>query len=248
MKWALGVLVGSAIALAASAGGSAKAVPAAGVVVARQHGVVLVASSRGTVTPISGRAAVGARVLFAGGRVVRTLGRSHSALVRGVVVRRTSRLIFLSAARHLLVIHTGTRGLASVSDTPPAPGSVVQTTVAIDDQGQLDDEGEQDLGQTTQAQVQATVTAVGAGTVTLTVNGQQLTFPLQNGLTLPSSLAGTQVTLNLSFANGQATADQQDDNGDQPDQVGEQSGSGDQPGQGDSSDSQDDLGSSMGSD
>ena len=126
--------------------------------------------------------------------------------------------MFLSATGHLLVVHLGVRRLASASDTPPAPGTVVQTTVGINDQGELDDQGDLQLGQSGQVQVQATVTGVGTGTVILNVNGQALTIPLPAGLSLPASLVGTQVTLNLSFANGQTTANEQGDNNDQSDQ------------------------------
>jgi hypothetical protein len=157
-------------------------------------------------------------VLVSGGRLLRTLGRSRHALIQGVVVRQTGRLMFLSAAQHLLVIHLGARWLATVADAPPAPGTVVQTTVGIDDQGELDDQGDHQVGHTGQVQVQGQVTGVGTGTVTLTVNGQTLAIPLPAGLTLPTSLVGTQVTLNLSFANGQTTANEQGDDNDQGDQ------------------------------
>ena len=40
--------------------------------------------------------------------------------------------------------------------------------------------------------------------MTLTVNGQSLTVPLPSGLTLPATLVGQQVSLELSFAGGQA--------------------------------------------
>jgi hypothetical protein len=47
--------------------------------------------------------------------------------------------------------------------------------------------------------VQATVAAVASGSVTLTVNGQTLTVPLPQGLTLPATVVGRTVTLQLSF-------------------------------------------------
>jgi hypothetical protein len=187
------------------------------VVVGSQRGVLLVASSHGLVQRVSGRAAIGARVLVGGARLLRAFGRTDRALIRGVVVRRSGSLMFLSVASRLLVVHLSPRRMAAASDTGTAPGTVVQTTVGITDQGELEDQGDQQLGQTGQVQVQATVTGVGAGTVTLNVNGQTLTIPLPAGLSLPTSLIGTQVTLNLSFANGQTTANEQGDNNDQGD-------------------------------
>lgn len=210
-------VVGVALVLAVPAGASRGVASVRGVVVGSQRGVLLVASSHGLVQRVSGRAAVGTRVLVGGTRLLRTFGRTGRALIRGVVVRRSGGLMFLSAAGRLLVVHLGPRRLAFASDTGPGPGTVVQTTVGINDQGELDDQGDRQLGQTGQVQVQATVTGVGAGTVTLNVNGQTLTIPLPAGLSLPSSLVGTQVTLNLSFANGQTTANEQGDNNDQGD-------------------------------
>jgi hypothetical protein len=205
--------------------GPASAAAFKGVVVSKQHGTLLVAGANGTVHAIKGTARVGARVSVDGARL-RTVGRAHRAVVRGVVVRRSAGVTFLSAAGHMLAVHVARR-LASASvttpvtpttpttPTTPAPGAVVQTTVAIGDQGDLEDEGERQVGQTGSAQVTATVTAVGAGTVTLSVNGQALTIPLPTGLTLPATLVGTQVTLNLSFAGGQATGQQDGQNGSQ---------------------------------
>ena len=66
--------------------------------------------------------------------------------------------------------------------------------------------------------MQATIKAVGAGTVTLDVQGQSLTVPLPAGLTLPASLVGQTVTINLSLAND-------DDQGDD-DQGGDHGGDG----------------------
>jgi hypothetical protein len=163
-------------------------------------------------------------VLVRGGRLVSVGGRAQRALIHGVVVRRSARLTFLSAGGHLLVVHAR-RTVASAAGGGPPPGTVVQQTVSFDDQGNLDDQGEDDLGQTGQTQIQAQISAVGPGTVTVTVNGQPLVIQLPAGLTLPSSLVGTTVTLSVSFADGQATAE--DDQGDQNDQ-GDDNDQGDQ--------------------
>jgi hypothetical protein len=192
-----------------------------GVVVAKEHGTLLVARSNGVVASVSGRASVGARVAVSG-RSVRVVGRASRALVRGIVVKRTATTMFLSAGRHLLAVQTG-RHTASVSDSPPTgstplPGSVVSTQVTINGD-QLDEDSTDDLGQTGATTVQATVSAVAAGSVTLTINGQLLTVPLPAGLTLPATLVGQQVSLQLSFAGGQTqvSGDNQGDDNDQGD-------------------------------
>ena len=199
-----------------------------GVVVGHLRGAVLVSPSSGLVRAFSGSEAVGSRVEFVGGRLV-VVGRSHSALVRGIVVRRIGTTMFLSSNKHLIAIHTGRR-LASASDTTPsptapAPGDNVTSQVTVGNNGQLDEQSEDDLGASNASavQVQAVVAAVGAGTVTLTVNGQTLVMPLPAGLTLPSSFVGQTVTLNLSL-NGQNN--QGDDSTDQSDSSDDNSSSG----------------------
>ncbi len=210
-------LAGAAAVLPVGAGAS----PASfkGVVVGKLRGVVLVAPSSGVVRALSGRAAVGSRVELVGGRLV-VVGRSHSARVRGIVVRRIGTTMILSSNKHLVAIHTGRR-LASANDTTPPPagptaGDEVTAQVTVGSNGQLDEESEDDNGPSNESsiQVQAVVAAVGVGTVTLMVNGQTFVVPLPAGLTLPSSVVGQTVTLNLSL-DGQN--DQGDENGDSGD-------------------------------
>jgi len=206
-----------------------------GVVVAKQHGALLVASPSGSVSLAWGRASIGARVAVSGGRAT-VVGRARSARIRGIVVRRVGSTLFLSSNRHLVAVRTG-RVLASASDTTPAPpagsttppptapttpttpapGTIVSSQVTIQSGGELDEESSQSLGQTNASalQVSAVVSAVGTGTVTLTVGTQTLTVPLPAGLTLPASMVGQTVTLSVDL-NGQSSQGDEsggDDNG-----------------------------------
>jgi len=182
-----------------------------GIVVAKQHGTLLVTSPSGVVRAVSGRAAVGSRVAVSG-RTVTVVGHARSALVRGIVVRRIGTTMFLSSNRHLLAIHNARRlaGTAA-STTTPQPGAVVEAQVSVEN-GDLEEQDEQEVGQATSSsiQVQATVSAVGVGTVTLNVQGQTLTVNLPGGLTLPASLVGQTVTISLSLDDNQGD-DQNDD-------------------------------------
>jgi len=179
-----------------------------GVVVARQHGVLLVASPAGIVRASAGSAAVGSRVVTTGGRVT-VVGRVHSARVRGIVVRRTGGMLFVSSNHHLLAI-AARRTVAAVG--PTTPGTMISAQVGITNTG-LVEEDEDDLGQAAAGTitVQATVAAVGTGTVTLNVQGQMLVVQLPGGLTLPASLVGQTVSVNLELA--QNNDDQGDDDG-----------------------------------
>jgi hypothetical protein len=191
-----------------------------GVVVAKERGALLVASPAGVVRAVEGSAAVGARIALSGGHAT-VVGRARTARVHGIVVRRLGAIVFLSSNRHLVAVHMGRR-LASAGDTTPAPaaptapqpGDVVSSQVTIQN-GELDEDSLEDLGPVgaSTLQVQATVSAVGAGTVTLTVGTQTLTVPLPGGLTLPASLVGQTVTLSVSL-NGDDNRDEDHGGGD----------------------------------
>ena len=148
-------------------------------------------------------------------------------MIRGIVVRRIGTTMFLSSNRHLLAIHT-VRRLADTAPAPttttPQPGAVVSAQVSVAN-GSLDEQDEQEVGHVNSSsiQVQATISAVAAGSVTLNVQGQTLIVPLPAGLTLPATLVGQTVTLSLSLSQGNG-----DDNGDQgdDDQGGDQNGGG----------------------
>ena len=188
-----------------------------GVVVATQRGTMLVASPSGMLTAVRGSAAIGSRIAFAGGRAT-VVGHARIAHIHGIVVRRIGTTMILSSNRHLLAVHMG-RGLADRAPNPnavvPAPGTVVNTTVDVKDNGDLDEQDEIEVGQVNgNIQVQATVTAVGNGTVTLSVNGQSVTVNLPAGLTLPASFVGQTVTINVSLANDNEQGDDNDQQGD----------------------------------
>jgi hypothetical protein len=187
-----------------------------GIVVAKQHGTLLVASPAGLVRAVSGNAAVGSRVALSGGHAT-VVGHATKAHVRGIVVRRVGTTLFISSNRHLLALHTA-RVLADTTPiTPAAPGTIVSAQVGISN-GQLDEQDETQVGQVSgnTLAVSATIAGVAPGSVTLTVQGQTLTVPLPAGLTLPLSFIGQTVTVNLSLAGGdnQGSDGQSDDNSD----------------------------------
>jgi hypothetical protein len=198
----LAAVVSAAVAALWPAAGTAATLK--GVVVAREHGTMLVASAAGHVRAVRGAASVGSRVTVgsAGATVV---GRATRAHLRGIVLRHVGRTMFIASDRHLLALH-------STDTTPAPPGTVISAQVGIAN-GQLDEQDEDDVGQVANGTitVQAIVTAVAAGSVTLTVEGQSLTVSLPGGLTLPASLVGQTVTIQLSVA-GNADDDQGDDN------------------------------------
>jgi hypothetical protein len=182
-----------------------------GIVVAKQRGVMLVASPAGSLQAVRGTASLGSRL-----DGLRVVGRASHATIRGILVRRIGRTLVLSSNRHLIAIpnRLGRVLAATGAASPPTttPGAVISTGVSIQN-GRLEEVDEDDVGQVNAntIAVQATVKAVGAGTVTLDVQGQSLTVSLPGALTLPATLVGQTVTINLSLANDD---DQNDDQGD----------------------------------
>ncbi len=116
-----------------------------GIVVAKERGTLLVASSTGLVRAVRGSAPVGARVTVGGGHAS-VVGHASTARVRGIVVRSVGTTLFISSNRHLLALHTMRRLADTAPTTPPAPGTVVSAQVGIAN-GQLDEQGEDDVGQ-----------------------------------------------------------------------------------------------------
>jgi hypothetical protein len=228
-KLVLAAAVVGTVAIFPSAAPAAQAF--AGVVVAKSGSSLAVASRSGAITTVRTRvhARIGARVRVSGSSV-RVIGFAHRVRIHAVVVRRSGATTFLAGGHSLLAVRSG-RQLASVVATQPGTGSVINTTATVTQSGQLNAGTTQVVGQTSSAQVQAMVTAVGPGTITVSVNGQPLTIPLPAGIQLPASLVGQTVTLNLTLAGGQVTAEDEDqgdndDQGDDNDDQGDDGGGG----------------------
>jgi hypothetical protein len=201
------VLLPLILGLAALAPSTAGAATVHGVVVGKQHGLLLVAAPSGLVQTVRANAPIGS--VMAGARVV---GRAPRAHLHGIVIKRIGTTLFLSSNHHLLAVHTRRVLSVAAQTTTPTAGAVVNTTVAVKENGELDEQDEDEVGQVNgNVTIQATVTAVGTGTVTLSVSGQSVTVNLPAGLTLPASVVGQTVSINVSLADGDDQGD--DDHG-----------------------------------
>lgn len=191
-----------------------------GVVVGKSPGSVAVASKSGLIKTVHSRAhvRVGARVRV-NGSALRVIGRAHSARIHAVIVRRAGATTFVAGGHSLLALRAGRRLASALSQ--PGTGAVINTTASITGSGQLNAGPTQVVGQMSSIQVQALVTAVGPGTITVSVNGTPLVINLPAGIQLPNSLVGQSVTLNLSLAGGQPVAREDDDQGDDNDDQGD---------------------------
>jgi hypothetical protein len=204
--------------------GTAGAATFKGVVVARSHGTVVV-STRAVARTVHAKARVGAVVSVTATQAkdgtftpsrLRVVGSTRHAWIHGIVVRRIGRFTVLSAGRSLLAVRSGARVLAA-SDADAQPGTVVDTGVQISN-GSLTQTSSQPVGQAGNVAIQATITAVAPGSITVTVAGAPpFTIPLPAGLVLPASVVGQTVQLQLNFAGGNVTANEDDENDDQGD-------------------------------
>ena len=195
-----------------------------GTVIALTRGGVLVAGGKGFVSFAPGHARVGSRVVLSGSSL-RIVGFANAARLRGVVAARRGNVLVLSAAHRLFPVRMRGRAPAAVSDhSGPQPGEVVGATVSIDEQGNVVATSTDDEGEVGTAQVQATITAIGTGTITVSVNGQSIVLPLPAGTTVSPSLVGTQATLTLTFANGTTVANEDEQGDDNDDQAGHDNG------------------------
>ena len=192
-----------------------------GVVVGKSGSNIAVASKSGVVHTVSTRAhpRLGARVRV-NGAAVRVLGLAHHARIHAVVVKRAGGTTLVAAGRSLLAIRSSGRRFSSLAGSGPSTGAVVNSNVDIAN-GQLTQQSMQVVGQSSSTSVQAQVTAVGTGTITVLVNGQPFSIALPAGIQLPASLVGQFVTLNLSLAQTGATATAGDDNEDENDDQNE---------------------------
>jgi hypothetical protein len=230
------LLVLAVLGIVAAAPATAGAATFKGTVVAKERGKLLVASPTGAVSAVAGRAALGSRVTVTGGSA-RVVGRATTARVRGIVIRRLGATMYISSNHHVVAVRSAkTRKLSSANDTTPAPGAttpapatttpapgdVVSTTVTVTASG-LDEDDSQTVGHAGSVVIQAQIVSVGAGTVTVLVNGVQVPVSLPAGLTLPASLVGQTVSLTLNLDNQNDDNEQDDDQGDDH---GDHSGSG----------------------
>jgi hypothetical protein len=208
MKRLVPVLALAAAALWPAAGGASIF---KGTVVASQRGTLLVASSSGSLSALRGHARIGSRIALAGGHPI-VVGRATRAVIRGIVVRRIGTTLVLSSNHHLIAVPNRIGRRLAAAATTPTTGAVVTTDVSIQN-GALEEDDETQVGQVSASSltVQATIQAVSPGAVTLDVQGHLVPISLPAGLTLPATLVGQTVTINVSLANDDEQGD--DDHG-----------------------------------
>jgi hypothetical protein len=208
------LLFAAVVAAAVALPSNAFAGTFSGVVVGKSGSHVAVATKSGVVRTVNTRAhpRLGARVRVAGASL-RVIGLARSARIHAIVVKRVGGRTFVAAGRSLLSIRSQ-RTFASAKGSGPSSGAVVNATVGIAN-GQLTQQTMQVVGQAGIVTVQAQVSAVGPGFITVLVNGTPLQISLPAGIQLPASLVGQFVTLNLRLAQNQAIADEEDENEDE---------------------------------
>ncbi|MDQ2980835.1 MAG: hypothetical protein M3R26_00725 [Actinomycetota bacterium] len=244
--------------LATIAAGALLALPAVsnaanfrGVVIVKQakRHALLVASPNGKVRTVrttrmrihaGARVTVRARLLrdgtFKATRIA-LRGRAHRAHVRAVVVRklRTGRLV--SAGHSVFKINTGRRRASAMgAGNDPQPGDVVDETVQVGENGELDEEDVNEVGETENTELEGKIVSVTAPTATeagkivlKTEHGTELTVNVPAGMQLPALKEGDRVELRVkveadksfTLVKVQQEDDENDDDGDNNDDDGD---------------------------
>jgi hypothetical protein len=221
-----------------------------GIVVAKQRGrhALVVASRTGAVRTyrtIRMRIRVGARVTVSG-RLLRdgtyratrlaVRGRARRAHVRGVVVRRAGGRLVLSAGHSVFAIRT-IRTASTFDDDNEQAGDVVDETVEIENDGDLDEDQSEDVGHVQEMELEGTVvsvtppTATTAGTLVVSAHGANVTITIPAGFQLPALQPNQQVELTVSVSGTTFTLtkleqEDEDDQGEDNNDQGEDGGGG----------------------
>jgi hypothetical protein len=236
-------------ATAISAPATANAASFKGIVVAKQNSRhALVVASRGgvvrTVRARTLRARPGSRVSVSARRLgdgtfraarVAAHGRVHHVRIRAVVVRRLRGGLLVSAGHSMLRLRTARRTAAAGGGSNPKPGDVIETTVTIQNDGELDEDDMDEVGHENVVEVEGKVVSFDATTIVIQPEeGGPITITIPNGFTLPTSLkAGDKVEAKASVNGTTLTLvklkseDDEDDNNDD-DNGDDDGGSGDE--------------------
>jgi hypothetical protein len=182
-----------------------------GIVVGKSGGNLAIASKAGAVRTVHTRVRprLGARVRVSG-TSIRVLGFARQARIHATVVKRAGGATLVAAGRSLLAIRVSGRRLSSAAGAGPSTGAVVNATVGISS-GQLTQQSMQVVGQNGAVSVQAQITAVAPGMITVLVNGQTFSIPLPAGIQLPPTLVGQFVSLTINLGRAGPTANADDD-------------------------------------
>lgn len=194
------MLAAAAAVVAVALPAQAQASRIAGVVVAKQHGTLVVTGARGAGTTVrmsNTRARAGDRVAIRGSRlrngtlraaVVSVGSHTHRALVRGVVMRHVRRTMFLAVGRSVVALH---HAPATIST-----GTTVAATVRIDDHGDLDEVETHVAAQGANVEIEGRIVSISPFVVS--IEGLPITITVPAGTTLPAGLApGQEIELTV---------------------------------------------------
>jgi hypothetical protein len=192
------LLLAAAAALALPALASAAPAATRGIVVQRDAaaGSLVLASKNGALHRIkvasASRFTMGS-VLQVRGSKISVVGRSHSAKLRGVVMRRS---------RHAYALAGNGAVLAVATPAPPPAGQQVTATVQVSPTALSDDDGQVEVDEThaPSAELHGTVLSQDATTLKISVAGFPAGLSISlGGQTIPTLAVGTQVEARVTL-------------------------------------------------
>jgi len=192
------LLLAALAALAVPALANAATTSTRGIVVQRDAaaGSLVLASKGGVLHRIqvtSPRRFTMGAVLQVRGSKISVVGRSRSATVRGVVMRRS---------RHAYALAGNGAVLAVATPTPPAAGQQVTATVQVSPTALSDDDGDVQVADTSapSAELHGTVLSQDASTLRINVNGFPAGLAIAlAGQTIPTLAVGTPIEARVTL-------------------------------------------------
>jgi hypothetical protein len=232
MKRLVILLIASAALLAPSAA------LASGVVLKVQRAAHLVAVTNGktkvSLVHTAAKLRVGQRVALTGrtlrnGTVaaskIRVLGRAKTVHFRGLLLKKSGTRMVLSANGAIISVRRGAaRTTSSANDTGPQPGSVVDVTVTVSDDAELDEDDISTVSADAPGGAIEGKLTIGSGKITVVSEHMALVLNVPTTIDLSTFANGDEVlakftqgadgTLTLTSLSGDENAQEADDNGD----------------------------------
>jgi hypothetical protein len=146
-------------------------------------------------TRAAGRLRVGERVTFRShtltngtlaASTVKVVGRTGKVAFTGLLLARTRTRYVISAGGAVVSVQRKSRRLASAGDNGPAPGSTVDVSATVGQNGELEDDDVHTVAPTTPGGRIEGVLTLGTGSITVTSEHMSLVLIVPSGLDLSS--------------------------------------------------------------
>jgi hypothetical protein len=184
---------------------------ASGVVLKVQHATHLIAVTNGktkvSLVHTAANLRVGTRVALSGRMLrngtlaassIHVLGRAHVVHFRGLLLKKNSTQLIVSAGGAIIAVHRGTRTTSSASDSGPKPGATVDVTATVGTDDELDATTVSTSSTDTPGgKIEGKLT-IGTGTITVKSDEMNLSINVPTGFDLTKFATGDEALVTFS--------------------------------------------------